>query len=405
MLRLLPYRVSKLFSVGMEDTYSAVENRIRFFFNQIIFFGGVMTLFQAVLFLWIDVVSAVSMFTASLSCFVALYIHEKKYFLFAKLLSSSVVLIVGGIASMRIGSEYLFHFFSLTVVIAFLITFTRKEWLYTIILLLVELIIVLLVESNVFRVEGLVLPPMWTVRVFVIVGTLSFIVYEVLFVARLSESSENHIESKLSETTKVVAVQNDEMVVMIQEIHHRVKNNLQIIISLLRLKMHELEDPKQCELFDDVIDRIQSIALLHQKLYQTTTISELDIEDYLQSLTSSLVGSYAMDKNINVDVKSNVKEINNDNITCFALILNELVSNSLKHAFREKVTGDIIVKVMKEGGQVVLEYTDSGVWKEGVEDSFGLSLIELLTEQLSGEVELNKTPAGSEYRFVFNELV
>ncbi|MEZ4936126.1 MAG: sensor histidine kinase [Crocinitomicaceae bacterium] len=394
--------IKKISYLGVHDGLTTHEKKIHIFFNQISFFGGIFMLLQAIFFSIADPFLGMWMFIGPIGVVIGLILHTYEKFTLARVYSFSLVMLGGGIPSIFLGKEYAFHLASLNVIVANIICFSRKEIYYSLIPVMIASVLIGLTESNLLAYSFPNLPKAEYLRTATIIGTLIFILTELYFITWLGEQSLNVADSKYKKARNTVSIQNEEIQLMMREIHHRVKNNLQIIISLLRLRSHDLTDVKAKNLFDTTIDRIQSMAILHQKIYQSKNISKFNVQDYIESLTNSLIQSNAVESRINLKIKSNVEEINNDFIVSFALILNELISNSLKHAFGEEQRGSIEIEFMKNEGHTSLFYKDSGKWKKGSEtNSFGLELIGLLTEQIQGTFERKLTSSGTEYHFKF----
>lgn len=199
--------------------------------------------------------------------------------------------------------------------------------------------------------------------------------------------------------------------VLLKEIHHRVKNNLQVIHSMLNLQLPYIKDKQALEVFKDCQTRIYSIALIHEKLYQSESLARVDLAAYFRSLTGNVFLSYGVDER---EVKSEivVEDIHlpiNSLIPC-ALIVNELVSNAIKHAFPpdrpRQVPGKILVALQRgSGGSLVLTVKDNGVGlPEGFDirrkASLGLRLVHVLARQLNGSLSISSTN-GSEFRLEF----
>jgi PAS domain S-box-containing protein len=185
--------------------------------------------------------------------------------------------------------------------------------------------------------------------------------------------------------------------VLLREIHHRVKNNMQVISSLLSLQSQRFLDAEVREAFRESQDRIRSMALVHEKLYQTRNLSRIDFSDYVKSLTSSLLRTYQTDASriaLKLDLDRTSLDINAA-IPC-GLILNELVLNALKHAFPGERKGEITVELHEnEGGTIRLTVRDNGVgFPEGVDiehtDTLGLQIVALLAGQLDGRIEVRR---------------
>jgi len=117
-----------------------------------------------------------------------------------------------------------------------------------------------------------------------------------LYVIRLAENDFRTLNNELQEQNSKVALQSEEKTVMLREIHHRVKNNLQVITSLLRLQSSEIEDPESKEKFDETIHRVISMALIHERMYKSENLSKIDLQGYVQSLSDELIQSYQIQK-------------------------------------------------------------------------------------------------------------
>jgi two-component sensor histidine kinase len=189
---------------------------------------------------------------------------------------------------------------------------------------------------------------------------------------------------------------------MLKEIHHRVKNNLQVITSLLRLQSKEIKDEKSIEHFNEAIQRVLAMALIHEKMYQSNDLSKIDLEAYLRTLSEDLIYSYAVEKPIDLHVHCEIQYVQPKSLVSFALMFNELISNSLKHAFTDIDKGEIKIKILRTSKEEVqCYYSDNGSWKPPQrEGSFGVELIGDLCEQLDGEYTLD-TANGSTYHFIF----
>jgi two-component sensor histidine kinase len=195
---------------------------------------------------------------------------------------------------------------------------------------------------------------------------------------------------------------------MLKEIHHRVKNNLQIISSLLNLHAESIQDPRVLSLFEDLRHRVNSMALIHEKMYQSKNLVNIDIAGYIDELIRTLIDTYDSNKNIRLISDVNHIEFKMDTIVPLGLILSEIVSNSLKYAFEGKSEGVIEVSMKKIGPNLfALEVADNGAGlpKEidfEKTDSLGMTLIRMLSEQINGDVTV-RSQLGTKYRIVFRE--
>ncbi len=187
----------------------------------------------------------------------------------------------------------------------------------------------------------------------------------------------------------------EEKEVLLKEIHHRVKNNLQVVISLLNLQIKQLPDRQVNNIFLDSQNRVRSMALVHDKLYHSETLSNINFSEYIEDLIDHIFQSYHIDSNL-IQTKIEAEDVILDidfAVPC-GLILSELISNSLKYAFPNQQHGEIRVGLTcDQYDQVILMIADNGIgMPEGVEfgnsSTLGLQLVCTLTEQLNGDVEL-----------------
>ncbi len=194
--------------------------------------------------------------------------------------------------------------------------------------------------------------------------------------------------------------------ILLREIHHRVKNNLQIVQSMLNLQLPQIEDEKAIALFKESQNRVYSMALIHEKLYQSESLAVIDFSGYIKNLAAHLFLSYgAAGKAIRPRIL--VKDVSLDidtTIPC-ALIINELITNSLKHAFPASrgpgAAGEISIDLHREpGNRFLLTVSDDGVGlPEGfaLQDgkSLGLKLVDVLAKQLNGTVHIGRAGGAS----------
>jgi len=181
--------------------------------------------------------------------------------------------------------------------------------------------------------------------------------------------------------------------VLLREIHHRVKNNLQVISSLLSLQSHEIRDPQVVQIFLECQHRIRSMALVHESLYSSSTLSRIEMRPYMTRLTEQLAKSYATDHRVRVRVEVDELWMMIDRAVPCGLLLNELVTNALKHAFPDGRSGEVVVGLRRQEGLRVLSVHDSGVGlPSGIDiahaPSLGLRLVQALTQQLGGRLAI-----------------
>lgn len=198
--------------------------------------------------------------------------------------------------------------------------------------------------------------------------------------------------------------------VLIKEIHHRVKNNLQIISSLLKLQSSTVKDSEVQEYLKISRDRVQSMAIIHDKLFHSKELTHIDFSSYLKQLTSHLLNSYGANPDkIKLRLKAESVFLDIDTAVPCGLLVNELVSNSLKHAFPNGRRGEIIVEIFRDSeNKINLTVKDNGVGFAGDPHdlrsaSLGLQLIDSLSRQLGGTVKFD-TSSGTCYSIKFPPL-
>ena len=198
--------------------------------------------------------------------------------------------------------------------------------------------------------------------------------------------------------------------VLLKEIHHRVKNNLQVISSLLSLQSEYIQDPEMLKVFKESQFRVRSMALVHEKLYRSESLAEINLAEYIRELSTQLFRSFGLGKQgvqLAVEVAEGMLGIDLA-IPC-GIILNELITNALKYGFPDDRSGEVYVEMTREpSGHAVLVVGDTGVgMPQGLDvrttDSLGLKLVTMLTEQLQGTLTLinggrrRGSPSGTEF--------
>lgn len=197
--------------------------------------------------------------------------------------------------------------------------------------------------------------------------------------------------------------------VLLKEIHHRVKNNLQVISSLLRLQSRYIEDENVMEMLKESQNRVRSMALVHEHLYQSKDLSRIDFSEYIRNLASHIFKAYEVKtRGVKLNVKVVPVFLNIDTVVPCGLIINELVSNSLKYAFPEESLGDIFIDLNYDHNnenKFILQVGDNGIgFPEGLDyknsGSLGLRLVFSLVRQLKGEIE-RVNAVGTVFKITF----
>jgi two-component sensor histidine kinase len=239
----------------------------------------------------------------------------------------------------------------------------------------------------------------------VIALTINFILCNVIIGYLIFQflKLNQYAEEKYVSLTDTLKIKNKEKTVLLQEVHHRVKNNLQVIISLLRIQSRDITDEKYLNMHMNSINRVLSMASIHEKVYQSEDLSKINLKSYTSELINDLIASYSIDKSISFTVESDVEKLNMQSLVPFALILNELISNSIKHGFSTVDKGVITIVICSIEDRITMEYSDNGTWIDnGKETSIGVILIEALTEQLNGTL-IRTIDSGTHYVFNFEE--
>ena len=214
-------------------------------------------------------------------------------------------------------------------------------------------------------------------------------------------------ERKKAEILLKASIKEKEL--LLREIHHRVKNSLQIISSLLSLQADEIDDKEIVERYNESENRIHTIALVHESLYNSNDISEINFHDYVESLVQNIKDSYNVNiKNIKITLELDDYELGIETAIPLGLIINELVSNAIKHAFMNQ-EGNILLKLTKSDDIYELTIRDDGKGLRNDfdidnEKSLGFILINALVKQLEGEIEV-LIDGGSVFIIKFKELV
>jgi len=225
----------------------------------------------------------------------------------------------------------------------------------------------------------------------------------------IAGSDTDITDRKLAENQLKASLKEKE--VLLKEIHHRVKNNLQVISSLLRLQAGYIKDQQALDIFQDSQNRVRAMALIHENLYQSNDLARIEFSDYIRKLTNNLCRSYGLSHN-QIKLNLNIEQVwlRVDTAIPCGLIINELVSNSLKHAFvKGEAIGEIYIEFISMlQNKFSLIVGDNGIGvPEDIEvrrhQSLGLRLVWNLVEQLEGSIAVN-TKSGTFYTISFVEL-
>lgn len=207
-----------------------------------------------------------------------------------------------------------------------------------------------------------------------------------------------------SKKNRQLNIKNKENELLLKEIHHRVKNNLEIVSSLLELQSAQVDDKGIKEAMLEGQNRVQSIGIVHQKLYTGNNLGAIEMKDYFLNLSESILDSFGAEGRITVECAMDQIDVDIDTAVPLGLIVNELLTNTLKYAFPDGRKGHVRIHLAKDpGGSLHLEIADDGIGKSEITQGtgFGAQLISLLTRQLSGSMR-EEIINGTRVLFQFN---
>lgn len=229
--------------------------------------------------------------------------------------------------------------------------------------------------------------------------SLSYMVKHKTKELNLELEKEKRILAELDKSKKKLEV-------LLKEVHHRVKNNLQIISSLLRLQSMDIDDEKFKKAFEESQLRIQSISIIHEKLYKSETLSEINFKEYINSLFNELIKSMSFNASqIDINIYSEDIKLSIDTAIPLGIIINEIITNCFKYAFKNKKGEKLDINFIKKGGKYTLTISDNGPGIPGnfnIETSttLGMRLINNLTKQIDGSVKIENS-GGLKYIIEF----
>jgi two-component sensor histidine kinase/Flp pilus assembly protein TadD len=194
-----------------------------------------------------------------------------------------------------------------------------------------------------------------------------------------------------TKSNQLLALKNKQNELLLKEIHHRVKNNLELVKSLIALQSAKLEDSLTKDAMIASQNRVQSMGIIHQKLYQGDNLGSIEMKDYFLNLGEGILDTFNAEDKVSIECAMENLELDVDTAVPIGLIVNELLTNALKYAFPEETKGNISISLLKPNPETLtLKVSDNGVGKtKGAEvkgTGFGSQLIQLLTQQLNGEM-------------------
>lgn len=401
--------ISLFYPPKLQTTDYAHEAKYLLAYRMSLFLAVTITILDAVLFLYFDIVTGFVALTALLFVVWALYRIRKTGYYFIPTLVFNLVGALSCIVTL-FGVKDQPHIVDIVwmvinILFAFLVLGERWGVIVSIVHgLAITVFYLFFLQDQIQLIQALKPEQIYSTSVNVFLGfsIISYLSWQNIRTNDLAKQHLNFAQDVLQDQYNIILKQNEEKTVMLKEIHHRVKNNLQIITSLLRLQARELENPEAIAKFKDATHRVIAMSMIHEKMYQSDHLSTLHMKEYLHDLSSDLVTSYQSGYPVSLEIECDVDSIGLRSIVPLALILNELISNSLKYAFDEYDNCLISISFMRHANdQCKLTYKDSGTWKAPArKDSFGLDLIDSLTDQLEGSMKTDTFPE-TRFEFIF----
>lgn len=213
-------------------------------------------------------------------------------------------------------------------------------------------------------------------------------------------------EEELLEKNEQILKQSGEIKLLLKEIHHRVKNNLQIIISVLNLQSNLSKNKELYMGYQEVKNKIISMARIHEMLYQSQNLSEIDVKDYVRTLTADLIETYSISTPIHLKKDITASDFGINTLIPLGLILTELISNAIKHGFKNVEKAELSVSLKQLGDQYQLVVSDNGNGfdRQILDNStLGFDLVNALVEQLNGTLNLS-SKNGTEVDIIFESI-
>lgn len=235
-------------------------------------------------------------------------------------------------------------------------------------------------------------------------GLLSFLVAMITYANRQRVNFIKDQKQLLELKNQEIEKQIGEKIILMNEVHHRVKNNFQLISSLARLQSYEIEDPKAVEALQEFSSRVSSLALTHEHLSNKENISKASIKSYIESLCDNLIRDHHEKIHTQYDIDDT--ELPIKKVISLGIIINELITNSLKYAFDKAKDAKISIRLKPVNSHFKLEYLDNG--NQLPEDllkqektSLGIDLVQSITHQIDGKIEQTKTQRGNGFIIEF----
>ncbi len=216
---------------------------------------------------------------------------------------------------------------------------------------------------------------------------------------------ELHRQKKLlQESKEKIHLLLSEKEMLLKEVHHRIKNNMHIIMTLLSMQSDSLDNSEAVAALQDAISRVESMMILYNKLYRSEKYTEISIREYFSKLINEIFGLFPAKENIKIEKTIDDFTVGSKQMFPLGIILNELITNTMKYAFAGKENGLIQLDISKKENHVIFIFKDDGIGMPKPENNenkgFGLTLIELLTDQIGASCEIN-TDNGTKFTIEF----
>ena len=383
-------------SIGIKPDYSEEQIKRIMLTNQyclvaliIFFFSGINN------FVLGDTFSAIIIELYTLVCLIGFWLNKKGHHAFATsfiLLSISIAIFYFDSYSGLASGTFLYYF-PLALAVAFIFESSEKKaiiihFAFPIILLTINV----LTHYQLFRSDFLTDSDRYTMFMFNLPFSITSIGLFVFLTMSNNKRQHDLYEQQINErkeTEKIIKQALIEKEILLAEIHHRVKNNLSIIASLFNLQISTIENEVAQNILLESKNRVKSMALIHDKLYKNDSLNDVDFSAYISELITEIKYSYPT-LSANIDIQTNISntKLNVNNAIPCGLILNELLTNCYKHAFKGRDKGTITIEFSSTGKNVTLKVKDDGTGlKAGYEnsESLGMVVILSLSDQLGGK--------------------
>lgn len=410
-------------NIGVSDhkELNQVDLKRLVFFNQVLFVGLFATVFQVVAMWEFIGTKALSFLLISVASFVSLFLNYYGYANISKRIFIFLVYSIGTYTTTLIGGAGLYHLGSFAIFVSTLVLFDIRSEKLTIVCGIPFLIIsVCIGELGWFGApdfsnhEGLQLMKLSSIlNLFIIISILT------IFILRLNFKNEEKLSGRkveleglvqkrteeLSAQKNELVKQNSEKIILLKEVHHRVKNNLQIIVSLINLQLSKYDNDLVSGALREIQGRVLSMSLVHQEMYQTSDFTSIDLKKYIESLIENVKELYVENEiEYTLDFGSE-RVCDVETAIPIGLIFNEVISNFFKHVSKLE-DASFKISLINVNGMFTLTYSDNGNgFPEGYtiedSDSLGLELIDGLVDQIDGEFRFyNDNGAVYEFKFM-----